>query len=110
MKKNNSALKTPTGKSAPKQKLKPKPVGPEILFTRDKGKRIPVAIMDAADLWLDFFTNLASITASERPDGPYHRDYDNQRLWLLGAAELADHALELYETRWPHMGRSDGDK
>lgn len=107
MKKKSSAPKIPR---SPKKKASARPVGPEILFTRDTKKRIPVAVMDAADLWLDCFTNIASMTAAERTDGPYHRDFDNQRLWLMSAAELADYALELYETRWPHMGREDRDK
>ena len=104
-------MKKKTALPKPRPKPKSKPVGPEVLFTRDSGKRIPVAVMDAADLWLDMFTNIAGMTASERPEGIfYHRDIDNDRRWLTGAAELADYGLELYENRWPHMGREDGDK
>jgi hypothetical protein len=89
-----------------KPKSKPKPVE-EILFTRDNGKRVPIRIQDAADLWLDMFMNIAGMTAPERSESHFKVDADNQRLWLLSSAECADYGLELYESRWPHMARKD---
>jgi hypothetical protein len=77
----------------------------EVLFTRDSGKRIPLAVRDAADLWLELFQNIAGMTA---PD-PDQSSPALGRSWLGNSAQLADHALELYETRWPHMGHKNKD-
>jgi len=88
-----------------KPKAKAKPKAEELLFSRDTGQRIPAVVRDAAELWLDLFMDISGMTAVERPEGHYRLDGDNQRQWLLGAAELADYALELYEDRWPHESR-----
>lgn len=73
---------------------------PEVIFNRSR--TVPAAVKDAADLWLDMFMHFSGLIAPERPDGYYHADADNQRLCIIEAAEMADHALALYEDRWPH--------
>jgi len=97
MKKN-----APTKKPA-KRRNRPKPVE-EILFTRDTGKKVPVKVQDAADLWLDLFTNIAGMTALD-PENP--TPGMTREMWLDEAAILADHALSLYESRWPHMAHGE---
>lgn len=84
----------------PKRHSKPKPVE-DVLFNRDKGRVPPVRVRNAAELWLDLFTSIYEVTCQE------HEPLHARKKWLEDSAELADHGLELYEQRWPHMAHGD---
>lgn len=88
---------------------KPKAKPPDVIF--DRSKRIPLVVREAADLWLDLFTGISDTIAPERTEDHPSVSTSCGKYWLGVAAELADHALELYETRWPHAshGKGQGD-
>jgi hypothetical protein len=86
----------------PKPKSKPRPKSPDIIFTR-RG-RIPKAVEEASNLWLDMFMHTSGLTAPEVSEAYLYQDIEPRKAWLTRAAELADHALGLYESRWPHRG------
>jgi len=83
-----------------------KPQDPEVIFTRGT-RRVPMAVRQAADLWLDMFMGISDTIAPDRKDGESSVNSPSGRAWLGVAAELADHALELYESRWPHTGHGE---
>lgn len=58
-------------------------------------------MQEASDLWLELFMHLSDLMSPEKTD---YVSRSNDRAWIEHAAEMADFALELYETRWPHMG------
>jgi hypothetical protein len=105
MKRTSPKSKTqpkPKASSKSKPKSKPRPKSPDIIFTR-RG-RIPKAVEEASDLWLEMFMHMSGLTAPEGSEAYLYQDIEPRKAWLTRAAELADHALGLYEFRWPHRG------
>lgn len=93
------APKNATKKKTRKPKAKPVE---EVLFSRDNGKKVPIKVLDAADLWLDMFMGISGMTAGDEVV-PMHARIQ----WLEDAAVLADKSLALYEDRWPHMAHGE---
>lgn len=108
-------MKKKTAKGPPrnKPKSKPKPKPLPDLFPKIPAK-VPARVQDAAELWLELFIHLSSLTSPEQQELVDAQELHTsscpvtlkeRRIWLADTAELSDFALELYEERWPHSGR-----